>query len=375
MHMNSSRVKKSRKTIVIYGAGAIGRGYIPWVFSPDKYELVFVERNDTLRGALQSAGSYTTYKTAEGKYESMRVPVKHCFAPGEEKNILKKASAVVTAVGPRNILSIAEPLRGTRIPIICCENDPTTAEILRTETKNPLTVFAVPDVITSNSASAEILKEDPLGIITEDGHCIIDERAKAVGGHATYVSATELKKQWMAKLYLHNTPHCIAAYLGSFLGATYVHETMAVGKARAVVEGAMREMQQTLLIISDLDKKFVEWYAEKELQRFANGLLFDPVSRVAREPFRKLAPTERLLGAAQLCLSAGVYPENMLQGIVAAFLYDNPNDPDANIRYLVRSLELQDFLRIVMGLDTDEALQKLLVRNWKKNVAYLKSLS
>ena len=373
--MTLKKAKKSRKTVLIYGAGAIGRGYMPWVFSPLKYDLIFVERNEALRALLQKAGEYTTHKTVSGKYVSMRVPIKACLAPGEEREILTSVDVVVTAVGPRNILSVAEPLRGTTIPIICCENDPASAEILRLETRNPLAVFAVPDVITSNTAPADILQKDPLGIITEDGACIIDSRARSAGGNATYVKESELKKQWTAKLYLHNTPHCIAAYLGSFLDVKYVHETMVVKEARAIVAGAMREMQATLLKITDLDKKFVDWYADKELRRFSNKLLFDPVSRVAREPFRKLAPNERLLGAAQMCLSAGVYPQNMLTGIVAAFLYDNPRDPDANIRYLVRALQLPDFLRIVMGLDSDEALQQLLARNWKNNVVLLRELS
>lgn len=368
-------MNKARKTILIYGAGAIGRGYMPWVFSPERYDLVYVERNPELREALEKARRFTTYKTKEGKYESMKVTIQGCLAPGEEGEALTNAHAVVTAVGPRNVLALADALRGTTIPIICCENDPASAELLRSETKNPRAVFGVPDVITSNTASADILRKDSLGIITEDGPCFIDDRAQEAGGDATYVSSKELQRQWTAKLYLHNTPHCIAAYLGSFLDARYVHEAMRVNEARAIVEGAMREMQTALLKIFDLKKDFIDWYADKELQRFGNTLLYDPVSRVAREPFRKLAPSERLLGAAQLCLSAGVYPKNMLTGIVAAFLYDNPSDPDANIRYLVRSLELGDFLRIVMGLEADEALQNILVRHWDENVARLRSLS
>ena len=365
----------SRSTVLIYGAGAIGRGYMPWVFSPEHFDIVFVERNKDLREALARAGQFTSFRTIAGRYERLVVPVAAALAPGEDKKVIDRAHAAVSAVGPRNVLAIAAALQGTSIPILCCENDPASAEAIRIETGNPNVAFAVPDVITSNTASEEILQDDPLGIITEHGICFADEIAAAAGGDVRYVSADELRQQWTAKLYLHNTPHCIAAYLGSFLDAQYLHEAMADKAAHAIVEGAMREMQQTLISITDLEKDFIDWYADKELQRFSNTLLCDPVSRVAREPFRKLAPNERLLGAAQLCLSAGIFPANLMLGIMAAFFYDNPQDPDANIRYLVRSLELDDFLRIVMGLETDEALQHALARHWNENVARLRALT
>lgn len=368
-------MNQARKTIVIYGAGAIGRGYMPWVFSPDFFDLVFVEKNESLRNALSAAKRFKTYKTMKDGYEIREVPVAACYAPGEETDVLRRAHAVVTAVGPRNILALAEALKGTIMPVLCCENDPSSVEVLRSVTGNPNVVFAVPDVITSNTASPKIKEEDPLGIVTEDGICYADEIASSAGGVCTYIPAAELARQWTAKLYLHNTPHCIAAYLGSLLSVTYVHETMQIPAGYEVVAGAMREMQETLVKTSRLDEEFSVWYADKELARFGNTLLFDPVSRVAREPFRKLAPNERLLGAAQLCLSAGVYPKYLMLGIMAAFFYDNPQDNDANIRYVVDALIPKDFLRIVMGLEPHEALSRLLLKEWEGNSAFLKNLS
>lgn len=364
-----------KKIVVIYGAGAIGRGFMPWVFTPDKYSLVFVEQNKLLREALSTRGRFKTYRTVAKGYETLEVLVAACFAPGEEAKALKSAHAVVTAVGPRNILALAEALKGTKMPILCCENDPAAADALRSVTGNKNVVFAVPDVITSNTAPPEIQKEDPLGIVTENGTCYADVHAKSAGGICKYISPFELTKQWTAKLYLHNTPHCIAAYLGSLLSVKYVHEAMHLKAGAKVVSGAMREMQDALVKTSSLDANFSKWYADKELARFSNTLLFDPVSRVAREPFRKLAPDERLLGAAQLCLSAGVYPKCLMLGIMAAFFYDNPNDNDANIKYLIDSLQPKDFLRIVMSLEPHTALFNVLLSAWSENSAYLKKIS
>lgn len=363
-----------KKSILIYGAGAIGRGFIPWVFCPADYEYYYVETNSGIREKLNRNKKYSTYKTSNGKYESLEVPIKHCFALGEEKQKIPEVDAIVTAVGPRNVLSLRESLMKTAAPVICCENDATLPEILISLTSNPNIVFAIPDVISSNTAPPNLLAYDPLSIVTEEGICFIDEKASRVGGCCTYLSKEKLKVQWLAKLYIHNSPHCIAAYLGSLSGVTYLHESMQNQFVEETVSGAMREMEQMLSVRYRLDETFLEWYRDKELDRFRNSLLYDPINRVAREPFRKLSPNDRLIGAAELCLRCGVIPKNIMLGIMAAFCYENDSDPDFNIKYLMSSLTAYDFLKIIIRLRPGEALFDMLLETWESNLLKLRSL-
>lgn len=363
-----------KKKLLIYGAGAIGRGYMPWVFPPSDFDYYFVEQNPRIRNLMSGCRRFQTLRTANGSYQKRYVSPKKCYAPGEERDIIPLVDAIILAVGPRNVLSLSENLKNTSMPVICAENDASIPALLASITKNPNIVFAIPDVITSNTAPAEILKRDPLSIVSEDGVCYIDEKVSYVGGEAEYVSSDDLGREWKAKLYLHNTPHCITAYLGSLVGASYVHEAMQFPKVRAIVAGAMNEMRSVLLKHFKLDPKFVNWYAEKELQRFSNVLLYDPISRVAREPFRKLELNERLIGAAELCLGSGVIPEFIMTGIMSAFYYNNSEDNDANIKYLVRALSPRDFLGIVMKMNVNEALVTLLCDRWERNLKAITDL-
>ena len=265
-------------------------------------------------------------------------------------------------------------LRDVNCPIICFENDDSVPDFINSITKNENAVFGIPDVITSNTASMDMKKKDLLSIITEDGTCFVDSAAKKIDGECNYVSKKKLRKQWLAKLYLHNTTHCITAYLGSFIGAKYIHEAMENRTIKRIVTGAMGEMQQVLKKKFNLNAEFVDWYADKEIQRFCNKLLFDPVSRVAREPFRKLAHGERLIGAAELCLSSNINPNNIIIGIMAAFCYDNPKDPDVHIKYLMSAIKPKDFLCIIMGFRDNEALFNILLNRWEKVLEKLRRL-
>lgn len=364
----------NRRSILIYGAGAIGRGYLPWVFRPDQYQITFVETNPRLRDEMNHRGSYTTHMVVDGSYRQLEVPIERCLAPGQERTRGVTPDVIATAVGPRNFLSLREALAGVDTPVICCENDSSLPGQMRAMTGNTRVVFAVPDVITSSTAPPELLQTDPLSIVTESGVCFVQEEVGDVEGDFRLVSREEMRAQWAAKLYIHNTPHCIAAYLGDIAGATYVHQAMQNDWVASIVEGAMQEVAAAARMAHDLNGDFVDYYRDKELSRFRNELLFDPVTRVAREPFRKLAPNERLLGAAQMCLTVGVSPDHLLVGIMAAFAFSRETDPDAHIATLRRSLEPRDFLSTILRLREGEALFELLVDRWNRNLTRLEDL-
>ena len=364
----------AKKNLLIYGAGAIGRGYLPWVFHPEEYDYFYVESDPALQSELNHRHHFNSFMTVGEDYVSRSVEVQACFLPGQEARALDKADLIVTAVGPRNFLKLRQQLSSACAPVICCENDASLPALMRTQTGKENIVFAIPDVISSSTANASLKRQDPLAIVTESGECFIEESMKHLPADCHYVSPEEMHRQWMAKLFIHNTPHCIAAYLGNIAGATYLHEAMEVKGIAAIVEGAMKEMARMLMVDGQMDQRFIEYYSQKELSRFSNKLLYDPIARVAREPFRKLAPNDRLLGAAQLCLSKGIVPENVLLGIMAAIYFDSSIDPDAHIAMLRRSLSPSEFMTTILRINAGEALYLQLQSNWQSLALTIESM-
>lgn len=361
-----------KKKILIYGAGAIGRGYTPWLFNDDDYELYYVENNAALRDEMNLKKSFTSYRTKNKKYETLQCNFRHCFKPNEENP--SEYDGIITAVGPRQVFSLMEKLQHVECPIVLFENDSSLSEELKIMTGKSNFYFGVPDVITSNTASKDKLDKDNLSIITEDGVCFVEAGASSIGGDIKYVDKIELDKQWAAKLYIHNTPHCIAAYLGYLEGKKYLHEGMQNNSIYEIVAGSMQEMNKTIVSLFNLEQSFVDWYSDKELARFSNTLLFDPISRVAREPFRKLGLQDRLIGAAQLALTVGVKPKYLIFGIMSAFLYDEENDNDFHISTLLNSLSKEQFLDVIIKVQPHEALYKIMIKEWDNSLEILRGI-
>lgn len=352
----------AKTRIIFLGAGALGRGYLPWRLDSSRHEFVYVDSDRAIVDQLNSQGSFTTYRVKEGGYEKKTVWVTAAVAPGDF-NLAEHQDAIACfiAVGPGNVRDAVQILAGSRIPLIVCENDPKAIDVTKRVVRHDAVYFAVPDVITSSTAPPELLAEDPLSITSEDGQLYVEAGIGGVHGDIAYLPRHELLRlQWMPKLFLHNTPHCVAAYLGAIMGKTYIHEVMECAQAAQIVEGAMRETLRMLVLQGEIPRAFLEWYAEKELARFRCPLLFDPVARVARDPLRKLAPEGRLLGAVELCLKFGVEPRHLLKGVVGAMWFECARQGAAGAIGQAGQMEFDSLIEDALGSSQKQLLATML---------------
>jgi hypothetical protein len=67
-----------------------------------------------------------------------------------------------------------------------------------------------------------------------------------------------------------------------------------------------------------------------------------------------------LIGAAQMCLTLGVLPQNLLTGIVSALMFDDENDQDHHIALMREAMGSEHFNRYVIGLRSGEPLDLML---------------
>jgi mannitol-1-phosphate/altronate dehydrogenase len=127
-----------------------------------------------------------------------------------------------------------------------------------------------------------------------------------------------------AKLYCHNGMHAFGAYLGKIAGCTsmaqlrYVPGILPLVRAAAYEEPGMalaaRYHGIDPLFTSGGMAHFIDVY----LERMVNPFLDDEIARVARDPARKLAWDDRLIGAMRLALQEGIRPRRYALGAAAA---------------------------------------------------------
>ncbi len=238
----------SKKKILFIGAGAIGRGFLPWLFDQEIYDFIFIDNDQNIIDNMNKFNKYKTYRVKNNQYQERVINIHSAFIPDHfDVSQYKDIVACFYSVGPRNVPKASTLMIGSSIPLILCENEPDCVNTAKTVVGHESVYFAVPDVITSNTAPDEMLQNDPLSIVTEDGVLYIQEGPSVLQGDFKFLSENEIKYiQWTPKLYLHNTAHCIAAYLGALIGAKYVHEPMEIKEFNDIVEGTMNEMLESL---------------------------------------------------------------------------------------------------------------------------------
>jgi mannitol-1-phosphate 5-dehydrogenase len=339
---------------LIIGAGAIGRGYLPWELK----DLIidFYDTNEALIDSLNKNKTFTSFMSFGDRLKELRVTAENFYSNTDDIDFTKYDIAFI-CIGPRNLKFLDVKFKELSCPLFSLENDDALVFFLRDYLGKDDIFFGVPDVITSLTASPINLINDPNSLHTENGvlyledNNSIDSDIKLSLPNINWIDKERMMKEWHAKLYIHNTPHCIAAFYGNLNQCTYLHEALEIDYVKDELFGVVDEVLQTLKVKTNYEHKFLEWYAEKEISRFANVHLFDPISRVGREPLRKLKPGGRLLGIMTMALESGIVPIHLSRGIAAALHYDLKSDPDNLVIRNIENMGIDAFLRYMIKVD------------------------
>jgi mannitol-1-phosphate/altronate dehydrogenase len=345
---------------LIYGAGAIGRGFLGPLLHRHGIEVHFVDIVPELVARMRDRGVYHAAITAEAGYQIDRVPLSGAYLLGQEPNA-GLFDLVFSCVGVNGCYDLAERFK-TAKAVFSCENDSATVAGLRELSGNERIYFGIPDVITSNTAPEELLRQDPLMTVSERGVLVLERGDYRLAADIAQVDKVELDMHWMCKFFIHNAPHAVTAYLGWLRGCEFIHEAMAEPDIDAVVTGSIREITAGVAAAGYATAEFARMYMEKELGRFRNRLLFDTVRRVARQPIRKLGRDNRLVLGLRLALFNGVMPECTAMGAKAALVYDNPEDQESvYLQSLRRISGDQETLREISGISVLDPLGRFVV--------------
>jgi mannitol-1-phosphate 5-dehydrogenase len=373
-------------SLVLFGAGNIGRSFIGQVFARGGYQVVFVDIDERIVEAMNRRGGYdVVIKHPEGREERVPVTGVRAVNARDEPAVAREVAAAdlaATAVGPRALPAVARLLKagvahryeqrpGVPLDVILAENARDAASIVREVIAERSLLDSVGLVQTSIGkmvpiVPAEVAQADPLIVFAEPYNTLIVDAKGFLGRPPTIpeVKAVDDIRAYVdRKLFLHNLGHAAVAYVGhqSSPGRTTIAEAVEVADVREAASDAMTEAAAALerAYPDAFDRAALLEHRDDLLRRFGNQALADTVFRVGRDLPRKLARDDRVVGAMLLAAKletpfgaiAKVYRDAL--GFRATDESGSPFPPDAEVVELARARGVEAVLRDISGLDRD----------------------
>ena len=344
------------KKAVMYGAGSIGRGFIGALFSEIGYEVVFIDVNDDV---IQLINQEKTYPQIIMNQEQPVHWIKNIRAvdgkdPEAVSNEIADADIMATALGA-SVLEKVSPViaqglmkrwnqdSSNTLDILICENLMDADVLLRQyllaalpEDKHALFEQTIGLVETSIGrmvppADPDLIpaNEHPLAVRVEPYDFLPVALLKP--GSTVYTEAPSYMKSLQvfqsAGMRLSGVPMDeYGIQYWKLQNKTYIHEAAQDIYIQHIVRGCMMESAMMLTQKYRIPFHDLNAHINDLLQRFKNCYLKDTVSRVARDPIRKLQPSDRLVGAARSCENENITPVYLSFAIALALSFMENED-------------------------------------------------
>lgn len=346
----------NEKSILIFGAGKIGRSFIGQLFGRAGYEVVFADIDQTLVDELNRRKSYPVVFKGKTEETLMIRNVRAVSVLNEEavKEEVAQTSIMAVSVG-KNALEKIIPLigeglmlrekhtPGRPLDIIIAENMRSASEFMRSRLTELLPRNYPLDkrvglVETSIGKMVPImteedLKEDPLIIFAEPYNTLIVDKRSFKGSIPDIpgLSPKENIKAWVdRKAFIHNMGHATAAYVGNFYHpkATYIFEVLADENIFRTTRETMLQAAEILLSYypEDFTKNELKEHVEDLLERFQNRALKDTVFRVGRDLPRKLGIDDRFAGIIQMARQKGLPYDRIARAMAHGFFFGKTDE-------------------------------------------------
>jgi mannitol-1-phosphate 5-dehydrogenase len=390
----TTKEPEAEKTVVMFGAGCVGRGFLGQLFSESGYTLTFVEIDEPLIEALNARRAYTLRLVENDWSEDVVIPAARTLYSRADETLvtaLAETSLVTTAVGVRSLPDIAPIIAAgivrrakcdvaAPLNVLICENmqdaSATFRGMVMAYVPTPLHAYAdahvgFVDVVigrTIPKPTPAMRAADCSFIIADAYKKLPVNRRRFVGPLPEIVGlipTDNFTAYIERKLYLHNCGHAILSYLGYRRGHHLSWQALEDPVIYAVLERAFAEVRAGFIAVYDMDAVELDDYIAELRKNFANHALADTVVRLARDPLRKLGPKDRLVGAARLVEKAKVTPDALSIAIAAAYHYDNADDPLAvELQRRIAAEGIEAVMADVSGIQAGEPLGKLVLEKY-----------
>ena len=383
----------SDRSVIIWGAGRIGRGFLAEVFSQPGYRLTFVDMVRPLIDELRAADGYTVWKAQNEGVSSVRIESYDALHIGDDYQIMKKMLSPRPIVAAAVQASMLDSLADMLSPYIRARAVQRSEEpmdiVLSVNSMMPdqaffaalERVFAGEDNVLAYvrgkvglsvtvvmrivpQTPAEYLERDPLGVFTNGFPELVADR-KGFRGEPPLLPMLRLsdhiEAEEVRKIYTLNMVHATAAYLGLPKRHTYVKEVAADPALGPMLRSALQEAAVGLSGEYGFSAEEMARWTDRMMGLIENPHMWDDLLRLGADSLRKLGPDDRLVGSARLSLKHGGMPVTIARAIRMGFLYENADEGTQRVRRAYQDNGLEAALKKICGLDEAEPLYEMVL--------------
>jgi mannitol-1-phosphate 5-dehydrogenase len=371
------------RRIVILGPGKIGCGHLAALFAEAGWQIVLAARDPTTVQRIEEAGDFEV-RIIGG---DTQVIAAGAVLLGSEDFVRAVAGAdlVATAVGARNVRSLGEPLaralaaRGPDSPIdVWCVENGDAAPGLETAIVDvaerdglALPPVGVAGAIAWRAVTEGDWKESPRPeFVSDPSRGLVVDGGRLQGpipDIPDITASADYAQELMAKFLGFGAGHAMCAYLGILRGHTYIHEAIDDPLLRPMIQRSIQTSRRSLFSVDTATGAEVVRSIEWIITRYGNADLGDPLTRVARDPIRKLAPDGPLVGAARLVHRVtGRVPLGFARAIASALAYRTDSDEQARqLGEMLARDGIDSVLSEVCALEIDHPLAQEVTRQYE----------
>ena len=381
------------KKAIHFGAGKIGRGFIAELLHDSGYEIIFGDVVDELVDSINKEHQYPLFLIDHNYEEKI---INHVSAYSNIKDSDKlidemcQAEIITTSVMATNLSKVAplitkglqKRLAQTKdkVIVMACENAIMGTDILKKAmietnilTEEELDSIAVfPNTAVDRMVFGGV-HNGKEGIEIGDAYELVIEKNKLEDSTSQPIKGAEYVDDLMMylqrKIYIINCGHAIAGYYGQvFKNYEIVQDSLRDPDLLPQIRQAMLESAAAL------EKKYgfshddlVEYMETMMIKRFTTPGVVDPISRVSREPIRKIAANDRIMGPANLCEEYGLDNTYLLKGVACALKYKSEGDSQAEeLQNFIKENGVEEAIVKYTGAQKDSRIYNVILEEYNK---------
>ncbi len=376
--------------VAILGAGRIGRGFVTQIMLLNGVHITYFDASDVMVEKLKEKGSYTIHVLGHPELDLENHNV-HAYSINDTDKLAEvwaDCDFLFTAVGGKNMPTVGKSIgnaykkmlasgKSHITNVMTCENWVDPAKDLKEAIESVLDLTEKEEFESKVGVGECVIlctgtgAPDPSKVTNEMDTWIqnfpyLPMEKEAIKGKLPdwkYVDFVENFGNLLTqKLYTNNTSCGSIAYLGHLLGETYLAE--AANHLEPILDEIYSEINQALIKGMNIDEESQLAFSKRAKAKYTDRDIVDLVTRIARDPLRKLSPSDRLIGPSRIALSVGVQPKAIALCTAAALFYDEPSDESAvELQKIRHEKGIKYILENICQLDPNEELYALILES------------